>query len=154
MSIMLTMSLLPNKADRLEGFTHFWLRYVRGFSPHFHCQKSLRGTNDPRFNKTMALGTSYKLPEPGTYRYIYLCGVTSHGYPGLHLALMPEKGAHAVAVTYNGIEILVAGARQLEIPHFPDGYAGLSRKYTSCRNWQFGVTYFGMEHFRSELARE
>lgn len=154
MNIVLTMSLLPDSGQQLTGFTHFWLRYVHGFSPHFHCQKSLRGTNDPRFTKSMTIGRSFELLEPKNYRHIYLCGVTPKEYPGLHLALLPEEGALAEVQTYNGISISVTNARQLEIPQLPDGFAGMSRAYTTCCNWQFGVKYYGMANFRRDLIRD
>ncbi len=154
MSITLKMSLLPDGSNRLRGFTQFWLRYVHGFSPHFHCQKSLRGFNDPRFRRGMQIGESFELLDPGSYDYIYLCGVTGPKYPGLHLALAPEASATACAATYNGIIITVQGARQLEIPALPDGYAGMSRRYTTCCNWQFGVRYYGLDGMRRELVRE
>jgi hypothetical protein len=154
MTIVLTFGLLPDGGGRLRGFTQFWLRYVHGFSPHFHCQKSLRGFNDPRFKRDMQIGDSFELLERSRYDYTYLCGVTAWKYPGLHLALAPDVTATARAVTYNGIEIVVHGARQLEIPMLSDGYAGMSRKYTTCVNWQFGVRYYGLEGMRRELVRE
>ncbi len=152
MPITLALSLLPDGGDRLVGFTQFWLRYVHGFSPHFHCQKSLRGFNDPRFRRDMQLGARFSL-LPGHYDYIYLCGVTSKQHPGLHLALAPDTSATARAITYNGIEVTVSGASQLDIPALPDGYAGMSRAYTTCLNWQFGVRYYGLDNMRRELVR-
>jgi hypothetical protein len=154
MPIILTISALPDGSNKLRGFTQFWLRYVHGFSPHFHCQKSLRGFNDPRFRRDMHIGQSFELLVTPPYDYVYLCGVTARKYPGLHLALMPDPSATVHAVTYNGLEITVAGARQLEIPPLPDGFAGMSRKYTACVNWQFGVEYYGIGAMRPELVRE
>jgi hypothetical protein len=95
------------------------------------------------------------LREPGAYEYdVYLCGVTARKYPGLHLALAPEASASASVTTHNGIRIIVSGARQLEIPPLPEGYAGMSHAYTSCVNWQFGVAYYGLEGMRRELVKE
>jgi hypothetical protein len=154
MPIIVTISALPDGSHTLRGFTQFWLRYVHGFSPRFHCQKSLRGFNDPRFRRDMHIGVSFQLLDAPPYDYIYLCGVTARKYPGLHLALLPDAAASAHLVTYNGLEITVAGARQLAIPPLPDGFAGMSRKYTTCVNWQFGVRYYGLEGMRRELIRE
>ncbi len=154
MVVTITFSPTPDGSDELRGFTHFWLRYVHGFSPHFHCQKSLRGENDPRFRKGMRLGQTYALAVPARCRYIYLCGVAPHHEPGLHLALEPQPDALATVTTHNGIEISVTGADQLDIPTLPDGYAGLGREFTTCRNWQFGVAYFGMSDFRPELVKD
>ncbi len=153
-ALRLSISLLPDGGDRLQGFTQFWLRYVHGFSPHFHCQKSLRGSNDPSVRRDMELGRSFELAKPAHYDYIYLCGVTAKKFPGLHLALLPDAGASAHVVTYNGIEISVTGARRLSIPVLPDDYAGMSRKYTTCCNWQFGVEYYGLSAMRRELVRD
>jgi len=154
MTVEITLSRLPDSSSQLSGFTQFWLRYVHGFSPHFHCQRSLRGVNDPRFRKGMNIGRSFELKSPDTYQYIYLCGVTARKYPGLHLALLPERNATAQDVTYNGIEISVTGARKLDIPNLPDGFADMSRAYTTCRNWQFGIEYYGLVNMRRELVQE
>jgi hypothetical protein len=154
MPIILTIGLLPDRNSQLRGFIQFWLRYVHGFSPHFHCQKSLRGFNDPRFRRDMQIGETFELLELERFDYIYLCGVTAKKLPGLHLALAPDPAATAGALTYNGIEITVVGARRLEISPLPDGYAGMSRKYTTCCNWQFGVRYYGLAGMRRELVRE
>jgi hypothetical protein len=140
----LTFSLLPDGSNQLSGFSHFWLFYVRGFSPQFHCQKSLKGSIDQRFHRKMELGQSFELLEPGKYDYIYLCGVTPAKFEGLHLALKPEEGAYAETVTYNGLKITVTHARELLIPDLPDGFASMPHNYTSCRNWQFGGEYYGL----------
>ncbi len=154
MPIVVTLGLLPDGGHTLTGFTQFWLRYVRGFSPRFHCQKSLRGFNDPRFKRSMKLGASFELLEPDRYDYVYLCGVTARRFPGLHLALAPEPSGSARATTYNGINVLVTGARQLDISPLPDGYAGMSHAYTSCVNWQFGVKYYGLEGIGTDQGTE
>lgn len=154
MSIILTISIFPDQSDKLKGFTQFWLRYIHGFSPHFHCQKSLRGVNDPRFTKDMIIGKSFELLEPSNYQYIYLCGVTARQFPGLHLALLPDEISSTYAKTYNGLEIIVAGAKELDIPYLPDEFAGMSRKHTTCRNWQFGVQNYGLTNLRRELVKE
>jgi hypothetical protein len=154
MSITLTIGSLSDSSHLLTGFTQFWLRYVHGFSPHFHCQRSLRGFNDPRFHRRMHIGESFALLDSPSYDYIYLCGVTARQVPGLHLALVPDASASARSLTYNGLVIEATGARQLEIPALPEGYAGMSHSYTSCRNWQFGVKYYGLAAMRRELVRE
>jgi hypothetical protein len=102
----------------------------------------------------MQIGESFELIETDRYDYVYVCGLTARRYPGLHLALKPAPAASVRLVTYNGIEISVFGARQLEIPPLPEGYAGMSRKFTTCCNWQFGVRYYGLDELRSELVRE
>ena len=154
MSVVVTMTPQFASQDRLTGFTHFWLRYVRGFSPHFHCQQSLRGTSDPRFRKGMPLGNPITLLDFYRFDYIYLCGVAPKPCPGLHLALKVSPGVLIETETYNGIRIRVEGASDLDIPSLPDGFAGMSRRFTRCRNWQFGVAYYGLQGLKSELIRE
>ena len=61
MKIELTFGTLPDGSNQLTGFYIFWLMYVHGFSPHFHCQKSLRGKIDPFFHKEMEIGKTYTL---------------------------------------------------------------------------------------------
>ena len=34
------------------------------------------------------------------------------------------------------------------------GFSGMSRKFTTCCNWQFGVRYYGLDAMRRELVRE
>jgi hypothetical protein len=63
----------------------------------------------------MLIGKSFELLEPTNYQHIYLCGVTAKKYPGLHLALLPESNATAHTTTYNGIEISVMGAKELNM---------------------------------------
>jgi len=154
LSIILTISRFPDDDDQIKGFSSFWLRYVHGFSPHFHCQQSLLGENDPRFTNHMTIGAKFELEEPLKYRHIYLCGVTSKQFPGLHFALLPKEGASAVAKTYNGLVITAVGAKRLEIPELPDGFAGMDRIYTTCCNWKFGVEYYGISNMRRELIKD
>jgi hypothetical protein len=144
MPIILTISTLPDGSQDLSGFTQFWLRYVHGFSPQYHCQKCLKGKNDLRFHRKMEIGTSFELHEPDNYDFIYLCGINSLKDSGLHLALQPKIGAYAKALTFNEITITVSNAEQLSIPKLADGFAGMEHHFTSCCNWQFGVEYYGL----------
>ena len=56
MGIILTISKLPDEGELFTGFRYVWLRYVRGFNSDEHCQRSLRGYNDPRFVNKMPIG--------------------------------------------------------------------------------------------------
>ena len=42
-------------------------------------------------------------------------------------------------------QLIVRGAHLLEIPPLKDGFLGEDRTFTTCRNFQFGVAYFGPE---------
>jgi hypothetical protein len=153
MKIELTFGTLPDGSNQLTGFYIFWLMYVHGFSPHFHCQKSLRGNIDPFFHKKMEIGKTYELREPFDYHYIYLCGITAKPYRecGLHLAVQPEEGAVTHLITYNKIPIEVTNARQLEFQDLPADTPDLGDKFRTCRNWQFGYSKYGMANFRGDL---
>jgi hypothetical protein len=145
MTITLTISKLPDGGELFTGFKYVWLRYVRGFDSDVHCQRSLKGYNDPRFVNKMTIGKSFELDDPAKCRHIYLCADAVIRDAGLHFALLPEEGAAARVTTYNGIEITATNARQLAIPALPDGFGGKEHAFTSCCNWQFGVEYYGMK---------
>ena len=41
--------------------------------------------------------------------------------------------------------ILIQNARRLDIPWVDDGWNDFPRSYTTCRNWQFGIAYYGYD---------
>jgi len=145
MTIILTISKLPDGGEFFTGFKYAWLRYVKDFDSNVHCQRSLKGYNDPRFVNKMPIGKAFDLDDPAKYRHIYLCAEAVIHDAGLHFALLPEEGAAAQITTYNGIEITAANARRLVIPALPDGFDGREHAFTSCVNWQFGVEYYGLK---------
>ena len=145
MTIILTISKLPDGGEFFTGFKYAWLRYVKDFDSNVHCQRSLKGYNDPRFVNKMPIGKAFDLDDPAKYRHIYLCAEAVIHDAGLHFALLPEEGAAAQITTYNGIEITAANARRLVIPALPDGFDGRKHAFTSCVNWQFGVEYYGLK---------
>jgi hypothetical protein len=133
-------------ADKLSGFVHgFWGKYVSGFRPEEHCQAGLLGPREKRVKQDMLIGKVLDLGKRAqTHEYFYVCGVTSRWKDNFHLAVRFEPEAVASAKTFNGFEVTILGARQLEIPPLPDGFAGVLKSYSTCRNWQFGVEYFGL----------
>jgi hypothetical protein len=168
MQIELTISNMPDSSETLAGFTYFWLKYVKGFDPNMHCQDSLKGTIDKKFQNEMKIGRTILLKDSEEYKHIYLCGEpfkesakqhlsalrnwerAKYPYPGLHLALLPEEGSNASIETYNGVHITCTNVRQLEIPYLPDFFAGMEHAYTSCCNWQFGAAYYGLENLHNQ----
>ena len=135
--------------DQLTGFgTSFWGRYVRGFDARFHCQPCLIGRPEKRIHRGMRTAERVLLDARAvaTHPYFYVCGVTfPQGWEdNFHLACRWESGRSASKKTFNGFEVTVAGAIELEIPPLEPGFAGAPEKYTTCRNWQFGVEYFGL----------
>lgn len=153
MEIIMTIGKTPDDLSVFTGFRYIWLRYVHGFNPHEHCQRSLLGRNDTRFTNRMEIGRSFVLEGSNGYKHIYLCGEASVPNSGLHLALLPEDGATAEVTTYNGIRIVVKNTRKLEIPALSDGYESMSHHFTSCVNWQFGVAYYGISDLKRGLVK-
>ena len=148
-NITLSIGPAPDGRDRLPGFQYAWLMYVWGFRPHYHCQKSLMGERDAEFLKAayprqLIAGRTFELRPPARTRHIYLCADATVPDSGLHWVLVPAPGETARTTTYNGVTITAVNARALEIPAVPDGYLGLSRHYTTCMNWRFGVACCGV----------
>ncbi len=90
------------------------------------------------------------MDERKTFPYLYLCGVgvgprNLLHQKNFHLALRPEPGAREVRETYNGYTITVENAIALPIPELPEGWQGLNRETTRCKNFRFGVEYFGWQ---------
>lgn len=154
------MTVLPPEggAIALEGFMYWWLKYVKGFVGTTHCASCLLGAwARDRVNKTMPTNQPVVLDKPAhTYNFLYLCGVRGSGYnrttrkyvngyaDNFHLPMRPRPGFTAEAVTYNGFRVVVQNAESL-LPITPvaDGWRGLDRKMTTCRNFQFGVQHYG-----------
>jgi hypothetical protein len=133
----------------LQGFNFFWAFYVKGFRPEVHCQPCFRGSVSPQFNsRTARSGQIYVMDERRAFPFLYLCGVgvgpkNLLHQKNFHLALRPEPGAREVRETYNGYTITVENAVALPIPELPEGWNGLNRETTRCKNFRFGVEYFG-----------
>ena len=141
----------PTTATKLEGFRYFWAKYVRGFDPAHHCAKCLVGDWSKHTRMGMALPVEFGFDESKDFRFVYICGVSSIGYQSnLHIVLEPEDDASCSVKAFNGTVFDIQGARRLLIPPLPDGWQGKDRKYTTCRNFQFGVAYFGEKAFRAD----
>lgn len=65
-------------------------------------------------------------------------------YCNLHLPVRYQPGATASATTYNGYTVQVRDAIALDIPPVADGWNGLPIRHTRCKNFQFGMAYFGV----------
>ena len=134
---------------RIEGFRFLWAFYVSGFRPDRHCQPCFRGRRVAEFaTGTARSGHQYVFDQIDRYPYLYICGVGAgpvnlHGERNLHLPLEYCEGASVERTTWNGYRIRVDDARELPIPPLPDGWRGLGPEFTRCRNYRFGVAYFG-----------
>ena len=130
--------------SEVQGFWIVWLRHVMAFNPQHHCMKCLLGHNDKRFRKYMPLG-SYVIETAAPW--VYLCGVSTEfrWLNNLHVPIRPtgkDKDRFSVQA-YTGMGVHVIGGETAEIPALPDGWSGHNKKYTTCRNFQFAVEYFG-----------
>jgi hypothetical protein len=125
----------------LSHFRHLWLKYVAAFNPERHCISCLRGRMELAVHPRMRGDGEPIFLAPREGEWIYLCGNTRRWPENLHLAMRAEPGARAEIRCPNGTHVLVTGARAVEIPPLPDGFRGLGREFTTCRNYQFGIAY-------------
>lgn len=139
---MITVQINGN-GNTLDGYRYFWCKYVRGFKPDVHCAKCLVGPYSKVIRKGMAIGVPVTLNERTDFDYIYICGVSPKWSTNFHLALSVSPDAVVTEQMYNGRELVVTNARAIDIPALPDGFGGLNKRFTTCRNFQFGVKTYG-----------
>jgi hypothetical protein len=83
----------------------------------------------------------YEIPVKSPF--FYICGVTEGWKNNLHFAVTPNEGAVAMIDAEYGIRFTMYNASRVMITPLPLKWNGLTRQYTSCRNFQFGVEQFG-----------
>jgi hypothetical protein len=138
---------INSKRDRLEGFSKYtWAKEVHYFDDNFHCAKCLQGTMFRQVHGLMQTNTDIHIQTTNLYSF-YICGVA---YPykwtnNMHLALIENPEQNAELQLYNGDVLEVLGAEQYV---FDDQAARLlypdrGPEFLTCRNFQFGVQYFG-----------
>lgn len=124
----------------LLGFRHFWaVSRLTGWRPERHCLDCLVGQRERAVRPGMATGAGLVLPDG----MAYICGVEQAMTWALnfHLAVRPAPGRVARAVTFNGYVVTVEDAEAMSIPELPDGWRGMGRSFTTCRNYRFGAAY-------------
>jgi DNA repair photolyase len=135
---------------RLRGYSYFWIKYVTGFDPRYHCAAGLKcapnlkdnGYHWP--NGTHQFTPSKHILNKHPFEYIYMCGVARTRWAdNLHIPMVHAPGEMIEDVTYLGVPILIQNARRLEIPWIEDGWNNFPQSFTTCRNWQFGIKYYG-----------
>ena len=128
----------------VRRYRWFWIRAVTGFDPRFHCARCLRGRWLHRTSTPWpADGRLVFAFRPGEVAYV--CGVTRRWSDNLHVAIDPwTPGEGAEAPMLGGGVLCIEGGIRLEIPALPDGWRGLGREFTKCRNFQFGVAWSGL----------
>ena len=133
----------------IQGFRFFWAYYVTGFNQSQHCQPCFKGTLSKQINtSTTRSGALYVMNERRSFPYLYVCGVgigpkNLLSEKNFHLPLKPEPGVRAVHQTYNGYVVTVENATAMPIPDLEDGWKGLDRETTRCKNFRFAVAQFG-----------
>ena len=136
-------------AGPVEGFRYLWAFRVSGFRPDRHCQPCFRGSLAKDFaTGTVRSGRAVDVTLAPQHRYLYVCGVGSGPKnelhrKNLHLPLRYEAGSIVRKTTYNGYVITVCNAVEMLIPELEDGWKGLDQETTRCRNFRFGMAYFG-----------
>ena len=153
MVLELKLPLDEDPPRQLAGFTFFWLRYMRAFRPQYHCANCLVGPYERAVSAAMPLPARVALRR--TEAVAYLCGVADSGWAAnFHLPLTYALGERVEAETVSGIRIIAHNARELRIPWVEDGWRDFPLSYTTCRNWQFGVDYFGHDGVARPLEEE
>ena len=148
-TITVTIQHPDGRTGPLQGFRFFWGFRVSGFRADRHCRPCLRGSVVPDLNtSTVRSGRSVAVTLRPQHRYLYICGVGSGPKSRLHLMnfhlpVRYEPGSAVAESTYNGYLVTVADAVALPIPELPAGWNGLDLQTTRCKNFRFGVAYFG-----------
>jgi len=141
----MTIEVRGGKA--LVGYAYWWVKGVTGFDPRQHCAKCLPGPFLVNWQRPFPMNQEIELRAVGTIRAVYICGVADSGYRhNFHAPIVPDpNGRELVLPMVKGQQLIIQGAHLLEIPPLPDGFLGKDRSFTTCRNFQFGVQYFGPE---------
>jgi integrase len=85
---------------------------------------------------------------PSDVAALYFCGVSDWSKGGgyaqnFHAPLVYAPGEEVVLPMFGGQVFRAADARLSPIPELPDGWQGLPRAFTTCRNFRFAVSVFG-----------
>jgi hypothetical protein len=138
--------LIKSDYPRIVGFGGFWGKTVEGFDDSVHCINCLIGHKIKEVNKHMRTNVPLEIMVHEGEAF-YLCGVTyPYEWPlNLHLAVIAEEGAMAEKKMSNGDTAIIYGGRELPIDErfALEYYKDKGRLFYTCRNFQFGVQYFG-----------
>lgn len=119
----------------LSGFRYWWLKSVGDYDLSVHCARCLRGPYDRRVGRNMALNQPVELRGD----LVYLCGVSPRWSTNFHAAVERAPGEGFEVQTYNGLTVRFDNGREISIEPLADGWNGLDRSFTTCRNFQFAV---------------
>lgn len=129
-------------ATASQSFVQLWGMYVRGFDSTKHCIFCLKGRKETVLNRQMIDG-DYELATDFPYFYLFAMGRGDRSISNVHLPVRPHPGAVASIGSLYGVTFTIRDAYALRVDRLPNGWNGLEKEYTSCRNFQFGVQEFG-----------
>jgi hypothetical protein len=142
-------------------FKHLWGRYVLGFKPWTHCERSFHAQKAVSIVPGMKDGT-YELDA--SHDLFYLCGVgqpdaasrgkaQSRKFSNVHLAVRPKVGSVASVGSLYGVQFTLTDAEEIPIQPLADDFMGLSDVHARCKNFQFGFQMFEVEKVGEQAAR-
>ena len=129
-------------AKATQKFVQLWGVHVSGFEPEKHCMACLKGRTEPAMHREM-VDDDYPLMVDARYFYLFAMGRVPKRDTNVHLAVCPMQGSVASIGSVYGVTFTIRDAFALRVDRLPDGWMNLPRDHTSCRNFQFGVQYFG-----------
>lgn len=152
-AITLELTAPAGAATSLSGFQQFWARKVDGFKADTHCQACFRGKGIPEVNLAMIAGQPV-VAKMDAFPFLYVCGLALGPRNELyrrnfHLPLKHAEGRSVSAITYNGFLMTATNAVLLPIPSLQPNQlkdsagSDLPLAMSRCKNFQFGVEYFG-----------
>jgi hypothetical protein len=133
----------------IDGFRQLWAYYVRGFDPNEHCQLCLKGQRSKYLNRNQTPpGAELRFDETRNFNQLYICGIAMGSQKelwrrNLHLALVEAPGEQVEMTTYNDFLLVVNNARQISIPEPLAALSHLPVNHYRCKNFRFGVKYYG-----------
>jgi hypothetical protein len=137
-------------ATASQTFVQLWGMYVRDFDSTKHCIYCLKGRKEAQLHRQMQDG-DYELSTDFPYFYLFAMGRGDRSISNVHLPVRPHPGAVASIGSLFGVTFTIRDAYALRVDRLPNGWEGLGKEYTSCRNFQFGVQEFG---YRSAVGSD
>lgn len=128
-------------ATASQSFVQLWGMYVKDFDPTKHCIFCLKGRKERELHRQIA-DRDYELATDFPYFYLFAMGRGDRSISNVHLPVRPHPGAVASIGSLYGVTFTIRDAYALRIDRLPEGWMGLNREYTSCRNFQFGAQMF------------
>lgn len=128
-----------------DAYKFWWLKYVTGFRPVFHCAKCLAGLYSKRVSLAMPLNEVVLLDEHES-EVLYLCGVTAP-FGSKHNFHLPFRRAARKRIhvmdPLGRFAIAIQNAEALPIPALEPWTHGKPKRFTSCKNFAFAASHFG-----------